>query len=130
MTSRIAIVVSSTERGPSSHDDMDEYGNTIIDTSPDHTAYTLEGVNCTAEEFLEWFDITDVNSEFAIVGGASNKLLDLGGASTTLHVGMRLEVSFEQFFDALIENRIRRANYQLDRLLKASKEKLGILQYL
>ncbi|EGQ9133381.1 hypothetical protein GA069_26735 [Vibrio parahaemolyticus] len=126
MTTRVAIVVSSSERGPSYRDNVDEEGRAIFDTSPDHVVYTLIGVNCTAEEFTDWFRVTDIDRCFIVGGETSNQLFDLGGGDIQLTVGMRLEVTFESYFDALIEEKIEYANRSIENMIRRAKVTQGL----
>jgi len=89
MTTRTVIIKSSEEKGQS----LD--GGFFGDTSPDREEYEIEGVNCTPEEFIEWFLIMPEGQDFCSSG---NDLIDIGGSSLGLSVGATLSVEFEEYF--------------------------------
>ncbi|MBY8168112.1 hypothetical protein KW507_15665 [Vibrio fluvialis] len=126
MTSRIVVITGAIDRGSSFHDEVDEQGRTVIDTSPDHRVYTLEGINCSVAEFMAWFDVTQVDHALIICG---DQLIDLGGAAVSLSVGDTLEIPFPRYFDALIDSRIAQANRELDQRIRTALSELGLWEH-
>lgn len=121
MTSRIVSVVSIDDCGQG-WDDV-----SVFDITPDHRVYHLKGVNCSTEEFAEWFSIVDSDYEFIVGGTACEELIDLGGATTKLCIGMLLEITFEQYFNARLELEIHRANQQLNSYIANAADRLGLV---
>ncbi|USD58867.1 hypothetical protein J4N45_10030 [Vibrio sp. SCSIO 43140] len=126
MTSRIVEVVSCDDCGQGWQDDIDEHGHSVFDTTPDHRVYRVVGVNCTTDEFAQWFCIVDTDNEYVIGGRACEEYIDLGGAVMPMRIGMRLEITFEQYFNAWLERRIMHANYQLNALIDDTIERLDL----
>lgn len=117
MTSRAVEVVSINNYGQGWEDDINEHGESVINMAPDHRVYRIIGVNCTTVEFADWFSLVDTDNELVFAGGRCDEIIDLGGAGIELRVGMQLEITFEQYFNAWLERRIAVANNQLDTLV-------------
>lgn len=116
MTSRKALVVDAADKGPSYHGFIDDNGLPFFDTSPDRTEITFEGINCTSAEFIEWFlTLEERAGRFDLLWGDDETLIDIGGSPIDLTTGTILEIDFDDYFNALIENRITEANSQIER---------------
>ena len=57
---RTAKVISVVERGPGLDTDLVE-----VDTRPDFIDVTLEGVDCSVQDFLAWFMKTEFSADFS-----------------------------------------------------------------
>ena len=113
MTVRVARIVSSAERGPSSHGFVDDDGCRLIDTSPDHLEIKFEPVNCTLKEFLAWFCFLNEYRQYDLIPCADGSYIDLAGSPLDLSLGAEVTITFDEYFEALIETRISDAKRQL-----------------
>lgn len=89
----------------------DEPGNLYC--GPERTDIQLEGVNCTLEEFYEWFLKTKTGEDFCI---SDRSLIDIGGTRLDLTVGNLISVSFIDVLDEIIEASARQAKYEISQL--------------
>jgi hypothetical protein len=87
----------------------------IFYCGPERTDIQLEGVNCTLEEFYEWFLKTKTGEDFCI---SDRSLIDIGGTSIDLAVGNLITVSFNDVLDELIEAGGRKAKYEISQLFE------------
>lgn len=126
MTTSIVRVLGSTDKGPSYRSYYGEDLDPIIDTSPDRTIIELESINCSVESFIEWFlTIEECKGRYDFVSDGVN-LIDIGGSAMELSKGTILMISFEDYFSALIENRIEQARRDLDVLIDKCKLNLSL----
>lgn len=127
MTIRKAVVISNCDLGPSSHDDIDEQGRMWLDTTPDRSNIKLRGMNCTTEQFIDWLLIVELSHDrFDLIRNYDGSLEDIGGSSIDFSVGNILEISFEVYFNALVQVRVESAHRDLDLKLKQMTKTLGI----
>ena len=128
MTSRKAIVVDSLEQGPSVHGYRDDDGGLLFDTTPDRTKIYLKGINCTQREFMDWFlTIEESLDRWDLLSSCDDSLVDIGGSPIDLSVGTVLEITFDDYFEALIELRIKKAIHDIDRFIADKKVQIGIV---
>ncbi|MCG6391786.1 hypothetical protein [Vibrio fluvialis] len=130
-TARKAQVIETRDRGPSVNGYSDDEGWPCFATMPDCEEIRLEGVNCTTEEFIEWFLIVEQSLDrydFIGMAGEDNSLLDIGGSSIDCTVGAMLEITFDAYFDALLTVRINDANRVLEHQLMLAKRHLGLIK--
>ncbi|MEI8659225.1 hypothetical protein [Vibrio sp. Hal054] len=129
-TERQARVIGARDRGPSENGCCDDDGWPCVDTTPDCEEIRFEGVNCTTEEFIEWFLMVEQSQDrydFIGMAGEGDSLLDIGGSTIDCTVGTVLEVTFDAYFDALLTVRINDANRALDQQLFLAKKHLGLI---
>ncbi len=88
MTSRVVKIIGSEQKGPQVS--CGEY----IDTGPDREVYWLKGINCTVEEFIEWFFETPEGENFC---SDQEVLIDIGGTGLDMSVGKTLTVTFDEY---------------------------------
>lgn len=117
MTSRKALIISTSEKGPSAHDFYNDDGVFFFDSTPDRTEIKILGVNCTTSEFIDWFLTVD-HRHCGDFCRTENTLIDIGGSTLDLSVGMMLEVSFDDYFNALLDIKIQTAKRELNQLMK------------
>ncbi|WP_390241895.1 hypothetical protein [Vibrio sp. R78045] len=127
MTMLSVRVIDEIEKGPASHCFTDDNGELLIDTSPDRSEIILKGINCNPSEFIKWFlTVEESKGYYDLVSDGSDTLIDIGGSPHDFSAGKELHISFDEYFNALIETKITTANAQLDKLILDSKVKLGI----
>jgi hypothetical protein len=113
MTVRVARIVSSDDRGPSTHGFVDDDGYRFIDTSPDHLEVKFEPVNCTLKEFLAWFVFLNEYRRYELIPCSDGSFIDLAGSPLDLTLGTEITITFDEYFEALIETRISEAKRKL-----------------
>ena len=122
-TVRKAKVIRNTEKGW--HMDEDSFYLSNPDSNPEHYYITFLGINCTTEEFLEWFLVSDKSYGIAPTGN-KNTVVDVGSHCLELSVGSIVTVTYSEFFDSFLNNL---ANWALAQTFKDSLKaysKLGI----
>lgn len=67
---------------------------------PERTDIQLEGVNCTIEEFYEWFLETKAGENFCT---SDSSLIDIGGSNIDLSPGNVISVLFEDVLNKQID---------------------------
>jgi hypothetical protein len=82
---------------------------------PERTDIQLEAVNCTLEEFYEWFLKTKAGEDFCI---SDRSLIEIGGTQLELTVGNLISVSFNDVFNEIIESSARKAKYEISQLFE------------
>lgn len=127
MTSRKVTVIGSMDKGPSAHGYIDDEGDLLIDTSPDRTKIYLKGINCTPTEFKNWLLIVEESLDrWDLISCGENSIINIGASRIDFSIGSELEISFDDYIDALIEVRIKNAKIQLDKLIGIKKRQLEI----
>lgn len=116
MTSRKVTVIESIQKGLGNHGLHDESDDGIlINTTPDIAVIYLEGVNCSPSDFIQWFlTVEESLGRYDLIWGDDNSLIDIGGSPLNLSPGAELEVTFDEYFAALLELRISEAKRALD----------------
>ncbi|HCE2641726.1 hypothetical protein [Vibrio chemaguriensis] len=111
MTTRKVIVLDSCEKGASTHC---FYSDILLDTSPEHAQITLEGVNCTVQEFLDWFLIVErYHGRYDFCCTESGELIDIGGSLIDTNPGAVLEIDFNDYFNAWLDLKIEHAKREI-----------------
>jgi len=110
MTTLKAIVSKSEDKGPSTHGFVGDDGSLLIDTSPDRLEVELSPLNCSISEFMKWFVCINEYRRYGLITCDSGTLIDLAGTDLDLSIGSVIEISFEQYFEALLEVRIEAAD--------------------
>jgi len=72
-------------------------GTGCPDTNPDRHCVYIEPLNCSSEEFLEWFLDTQIGENY--YQEDVNSFIDLSCNCTDLAVGFQFEVSYSEFFE-------------------------------
>ena len=80
------------------HSPCDEQGAFYL--GPERTDTQLEGVNCTIEEFYEWFLETKAGENFCT---SDTSLIDIGGSDIDLSPGNVISVLFEDVLNKQID---------------------------
>lgn len=117
MICRQAVIVSSESRGPSFDDDL------LICSAPDREVIEIEGLNCTTQEFIDWFLETDENGSFCACDQA---LIDVGGSNLDLSVGQVLSVTSDAYFEVWLDRKVRYAERAIDTLVRRACVSLDI----
>lgn len=68
---------------------------------PERTDIALEGIDCTLNEFYEWFLKTEVGDDFCV---SDEVLIDIGGSRLDLSPGNILLVSFQDVLNKQIND--------------------------
>lgn len=115
MSERIVRIISSEEKGPNVS--CGDYYD-----GPDREEYALEGVNCTVDEFIEWFLETERGEDFC----AGDKLIDIGGSSLDMTPGSLLSVTFDEYITGWSKRVKQFALNQIHLDAMAAYDRLGI----
>jgi len=118
MTIRTVRIISSVDKG------MSQDCGLSIDCTPDRTVYKLEGVDCTVEEFLEWF--LDSAEGEAFCATACGTLIDIGGSSINTELGSEISIDYNTYFNYWLKRSLAWLERQVDIDTRKAYERLGI----
>ena len=122
MTVRKALITGIEQRGG----DVDGAGFWNPDGNPERDHIRIEGINCTNEEFLDWFLATERGGSFC--SDYPLGFIDLGSPVVIdSSIGAVIEVSFEEYFKSKIDTMVRAAKHQVHNIYIKAKRSQGIL---
>ena len=114
-TVRKAQVVETESKGVS----FDCNGH--IDSNPGRENLSIEPLNCTTSEFLDWFLQVDTECVFCSDG---ETLTDIGGSTLDLSVGSILSVSYSEWFSVWLTDQVEHAKSQVSRMTEESMKRI------
>lgn len=94
--------------GVQKHEPCDDPNGFYI--GPERVDIQLEGINCTVEEFNDWFFKTEAGWDFC---ESEKSIIDLGGSKIDLTPGTVITVSFKDVLNTQIDEAARKAESEL-----------------